>query len=120
MNSERASEQITRIVKSWPGVQAEHGERGEFSFTINGHEIGHLHGDRAAHFVFPKPIWVKLREEKRIDFHPIFPGKPGLASRPIVDQKDVDDVISLMRLNYERIVERSRAKVLDGTPRGLK
>lgn len=44
------SEQITEEVTSWPGVTAGPGRRGEFAFRVNGHEIGHLHGDHAAHF----------------------------------------------------------------------
>ena len=45
-----ASEQITEEVTSWPGVEASAGRRGEFSFKVGRREIGHLHGDRAAHF----------------------------------------------------------------------
>ena len=30
------------------------------------HELGHLHGDRSAHFVFPKDVWAELRDEGRV------------------------------------------------------
>lgn len=45
-----ASERITEEVTSWPGVEAEFGARGEFGFRVGRREIGHLHGDRVAHF----------------------------------------------------------------------
>jgi hypothetical protein len=47
--TEQASKRITREVTSWPGVEAGPGSRGEFAFTVGGREIGHLHGDHAAH-----------------------------------------------------------------------
>jgi hypothetical protein len=103
---QRPSERITEEVGSWPGVTAGPGRRGEFAFTIGGREIGHLHGDHAAHFGFPKDVWASLFDKGRIDYHPVFPGKPGFGARRIVTDADVDDVITLMRLNYERVVSR--------------
>jgi Family of unknown function (DUF5519) len=103
---QRASERITEEVISWPGVQAGRGRRGEFAFKVGGREIGHLHGDQAAHFGFPKGVWAALFEQGRIDYHPVFPGKAGFAARRIETEADVDDVIALLRLNYERVVAR--------------
>jgi hypothetical protein len=101
-----ASRQITDEVTSWPGVEAGPGRRGEFAFTVGRREIGHLHGDHAAHFGFPKDVWTTLFEQGRIDYHPVFPGKPGFGARRIESQDDVRDVIELMRLNYDRAIER--------------
>jgi hypothetical protein len=101
-----ASQRITEEVTSWQGVEAGPGRRGEFSFKLGTHEIGHLHGDHAAHIMFPKDVGSKLKEEGRIVDHPVFPGKPGPGARRIEDEADVEDVIALMRLNYERIVAR--------------
>ena len=103
---QRASERITEEVTSWPGIAAGPGRRGEFAFKIGGREIGHLHGDHVAHFGFPKDVWRSLFEQGRIDYHPVFPGRPGFAARGIGTEADVDDVIALMRLNYERVVAR--------------
>jgi hypothetical protein len=103
---QRASEQITLEVLSWPGVEAGPGRRGEFAFRVGPREIGHLHGDHAAHFSFPKDVWAELFEQGRIVEHPVFPGKIGPAARRIADQADVDDVIALLRLNYDRVVAR--------------
>jgi hypothetical protein len=94
--------QITDEVTSWPGVEAGYGTRGEYAFRLGRHELGHLHGDRVAHFSFPKPLWRELKAAGRIDYHPVFPGKEGWAARPIATQDDVEDVIALLRLNYDR------------------
>ena len=101
-----ASEQITAEVTSWPGVEAGHGTRGEYAFTLGGRELGHLHGDRVAHFGFPKDVWRELYAEQRIDYHPVFPGRPGFGARAIENDDDVSDVIALIRLNYDRVVAR--------------
>ena len=101
-----ASDRITHEVTSWPGVLAGIGRRGELSFRIAEREVGHLHGDQAAHFGFPKQLWSELYEQGRIDYHPVFPGREGMAARRIESEADVEDVIALMRLNYERVVER--------------
>jgi hypothetical protein len=106
-----ASERITEEVTSWPGVTAGPGRRGEFAFRVGRREIGHLHGDHAAHFGFPKGVWHALFEQGRINYHPVFPGKPGFGAREIETDKDVEDVIALMRLNYERVVARENAPV---------
>jgi hypothetical protein len=105
-SEQRASERITEEVTSWPGVTAGVGGRGEFGFRVGKREIGHLHGDHAAHFGFPKEVWATLFEQRRIDYHPVFPGRPGFAARRIESEADVDDVIALLRLNYERVVAR--------------
>jgi hypothetical protein len=101
-----ASEQITTEVTSWAGVSAGPGRRGEFAFTVGRKEIGHLHGDRVAHFGFPKGVWHELFDQGRIDYHPVFPGKPGFGARAIRSDDDVRDVIAILRLNYERAVSR--------------
>jgi hypothetical protein len=98
-----ASERITEEVASWPGVEAGLGRRGEYGFRVGRRELGHLHGDHAAHFAFPKDVWRELYDEGRVTYHPVFPEKVGPASRRIEDGADVEDVIRLLRLNYDRI-----------------
>jgi hypothetical protein len=101
-----AGQQIREEVRSWPGVEAGTGERGEFAFKVGGREIGHLHGDLAAHFGFPTHVWADLKKQGRIVPHPVFPDSQGLAARTIEDEADVRDVIELLRLNYDRVVAR--------------
>ena len=103
ITSTNAAARITAEVTSWPGVRAEDGSRGELSFRVGKKEIGHLHGDRAAHFAFPRDVAARLREEGRIGPHPAFPEHPKLGARRITDDDDVADVIVLLRSNYERL-----------------
>lgn len=105
-----AARRITDTVTAWPGVTAGLGRRGEWSFRLGRREIGHLHGDRAAHFVFPKPVWHQLRAAGRIEDHPVFPGRVGPAARPIRSAEDVEDVVALLRLNYDRLTAARRAE----------
>jgi hypothetical protein len=114
--SPTASRRITDEVTSWPGVEAGTGRRGEFGFRVGRREIGHLHGDHAAHFSFPKDVWAELFEQGRVVHHPVFPGKAGPAARRIEDDADVRDVIALLRLNYDRVVARHGLPVTP--PRG--
>ena len=99
-----ASEQIIEEVGSWPGVEVGPGRRGELAIKVGRREIGHLHGDRAAHFGFPKRVWQELIEQGRITPHPVFPDRSGPAARAIESSDDVRDVIDLLRLNYDRVI----------------
>jgi hypothetical protein len=101
--STNAAARITAEVTSWPGVRATDGSRGELSFMVGKREIGHLHGDRSAHFAFPRDVAARLRDEGRIGPHPAFPEHPKLGARRIADDADVADVIALLRSNYERL-----------------
>ena len=100
------SRQITDEVTSWPGVSGRPRRRGEFAFTVGRREIGHLHGDHAAHFFFPKEIWAELFAQGQVGYHPVFADRQGPAARRIEDEDDVRDVIELLRLNYQRVVTR--------------
>lgn len=99
-----ASERITDEVTSWPGVLAGRGSRGEFGFTVGGRDIGHLHGDHAAHFGFPREVGAQLREQGRIGPHPVNVHSTKMGARRIEGDEDVRDVIALIRLNYDRVV----------------
>lgn len=96
-----ASRRIIDEVASWPGVVAGPGARGRFSFRVGRTEIGHLHGDYAAHVALPRAMWPELLEQGHVVPHPI--DHDGLASHLIEDEGDVEDAILLMRLNYVRL-----------------
>jgi hypothetical protein len=103
------SEQIQEAVGAWPGVVVDTGEIGETAFKVVRREIGHLHGDHAVHFSFPKSQWHQLRDAGRVEHHPVFPDKAGPAARRIETDEDVRDVIELFRLGYERVIARQGA-----------
>ena len=97
---------IAEAVEAWPGVTASSGSRGEYSFKLGAREIGHLHGNRVAHFGFPKAVWQELYDAGRIDYHPVFPGKAGFGARDIRGEDDEREVIALLRLQYDRVVAK--------------
>ena len=99
-----ANARITAEVTSWPGIEATTGSRGEWSFRLGKREIGHLHGDRVAHFGFPRAQWAELMASGRVTEHPVM--HEGWAARDIADEDDLHDVVALLRLNYDRAVER--------------
>ena len=101
--SKTASRQITEAVTSWPGVTAGICDRGEYGFTVGGHQIGHLHGDRTAHFGFPRDVGAELRDQGRVGPHPVNRHSTKMAARAIENDDDIRDVIELMRLNYDRV-----------------
>lgn len=103
---ETASRQITDEVTSWTGVEAGPGRRGEFGFKVGRREIGHLHGDRAAHFVFPADVGAELHEQGRVGPHPVAPHKKAWGARALETDDDIRDVIAMMRMNYDRVVDR--------------
>jgi hypothetical protein len=96
-----ASETIRDEITTWPGVQTAPGRFGALSFVVGRREIGHLHGDRVAHFAFTRALRAELMAAGRVGPHPV--DSPGLAARAIASDDDVREVIALMRLNYERI-----------------
>jgi Luciferase len=112
-----ASRRITQELVSWPGVEAGPGRRGEFAFRVGRREIGHLHGDHAAHFNFPKAVWAELMGQGRIVPHPVFPDREGPAARRIECEDDVRDVIALLRLNYDRLTASDPVGTSAGGPR---
>lgn len=106
MSTGTVRQRITDEVTSWPGVEAGTGSRGEFSFTFGRREIGHLHGDRVAHFGFPADVGAQLRAEGRVGPHPVAPDSVKMAARMMETDDDVRDVITMMRMNYDRLVAR--------------
>lgn len=104
------SRRIAAAILTWDGTGSGIGARGELSFTLGKREIGHLHGDTVAHFFFPKPVWHELHAAGRVTHHPVFPGKVGPAERRIRTDADVEDVIALMRLAYERLLREPVSK----------
>jgi Family of unknown function (DUF5519) len=104
------SRQIIDVVTSWPGVTTALGGLGELSFRVGRREIGHLHGDAAAHFGFPRHVWITLRREGRIEPHPVFIDLVGPAARRIQAPSDIQAVIDLFRLNYERLTALAEAR----------
>ncbi len=96
-----AAERIATEVLSWEGVTAEPHRFGGTEFRLGNRELGHLHADRLADLPFHRTIRDMLVETGRALPHHVLPDT-GWVSKPIEDADDVDEVIELFRLSYER------------------
>ncbi len=98
----RPSAAIAAEVLTWDGTDAGWGPRGEHALWLGSRELGHLHGDRVAHFSFPRDVGAALRAAGRVGPHPVNPHSPKLAAHGLTGPRDVHDVIALLRENYDR------------------
>ena len=109
-----AGDRIVAEATSWPGVDTAIGSRGELSIRYESREIGHLHGDRVAHFGFPRSVGAELQAAGRVVPHPVMPDNPGWGARAIEDEDDVGEVLALLRLNYDRAVASRATRAAAG------
>ena len=94
-------EKIEREVASWGGVSVSPHRYGGIEFRVGRRELGHLHGSRFADLPFPIAVRTQLVQNGQADPHHILP-RSGWVTRWISGDGDVDAVISLFRLNYDR------------------
>lgn len=104
---EGAGRTIEETVLSWMGVTAHPHRFGGIEFRLGKVELGHLHGDGLADLPFPTKLRNELVEEGRARPHHALPSS-GWVSRSIRGAADVDEVIALFRLNYDRLKARKK------------
>ena len=92
---------IAREVTSWNDVVAAPHRFGGLEFRVGRRELGHLHGSRLADLPFPIAIRKQLVAGGRAERHHILPDS-GWVSVRIRGEDDVQVVIELFRLNYDR------------------
>ena len=109
MNSSRqtrpAAQVIAAEVLSWPGVESGPGRFGSIRFTVGRRELGHLHGDHLADIPFTRAIRDEVVASGRVVPHRPLPNS-GWASRHIESEDDVQVVIELLRMQYDRAVAK--------------
>ena len=93
---------IQQEVGGWAGVVTTSHRFGGVEFRVEGHEIGHLHGDRLADLPFPMAVRRELVEAGRALPHHVLPDT-GWVSYRIHSDDDVQGAIDLFRLSYDRI-----------------
>jgi hypothetical protein len=92
---------IVREVTGWAGVTAGPHRFGGIEFRVGRRELGHLHGSRLADLPFPLLIREQLVSAGRAQPHHIH-AESGWVSYAIRDASDVERVVALFRLNYDR------------------
>ena len=107
-------QKIVREVSSWAGVTSGSHRFGGTEFRLGRRELGHLHGSRLADLPFPLAVRRQLVSAGRAEPHHVLP-QSGWVSYHIKDANDVEPVIALFRLNYDRpwVREASRPPALD-------
>jgi hypothetical protein len=98
------SEVIKQELLSWKGVTIHEHNFVSIIFYVDGIEMGHLHDDSIADLQFPAKVSKKLVREGRVSPHHVIP-KSGWVSHEIQNTKDVQAVIELFRLQYNRVVK---------------
>jgi Luciferase len=101
MFSESIAARIQREVGSWPQVRVDVHSHGMVFFHVGKREIGHLHGERLADLPFPVRIREKLVTEGKASLHYLHP-KSGWITYYLRSVGDVEPVVELFRLNYQR------------------
>ena len=92
-------------VAGWAEVEERAHRFGGREFRVNGHEIGHLHGDRLVDLPFPVKVREELVEAGKARRHHVLP-ETGWVSYQIRDEGDVAGALELFRRNYERLTAR--------------
>jgi hypothetical protein len=95
-------ERVKTELMSWPGVSSQSHRFGGTEFRINGKEMGHMHGGRFADLPFPMSIRNALVKEGKALPHHILPNS-GWVTFLINEEADVTSLISLFRMQYERL-----------------
>lgn len=98
------ADQIVGRVSSWDGVTVHPHRFGGVEFRVGRRELGHLHGDRMADLPFPVAVREQLVAEGRAERHHILPDSGWVTVR-LRSADDVDRVVDLFRLNYDRRIQ---------------
>jgi hypothetical protein len=96
------SEKIKQELLSWKGVTIHEHNFVTILFYVEGVEMGHLHGDSIADLKLPAKVSERLVKDGYVSPHHVIP-KSGWVSHEIRDNKDVEKVIELFCLQYNRL-----------------
>jgi Family of unknown function (DUF5519) len=95
-------EKVKSELMSWPEVTLQPHRFGGTEFRVNGREMGHMHGGRFADLPFPMNIRNELVKDGRALPHHILPNS-GWVTFLINEEADITSLISLFRMQYERL-----------------
>jgi len=101
MTQNSIASRIQHEVGSWPDVRVDVYGGGMIFFHVGRREIGHLHGNRLADLPVPVRIREQLVASGEASVHYLHP-QTGWISYHIKGEQDIEPVINLFRLNYQR------------------
>ncbi|MFC4436454.1 MULTISPECIES: luciferase domain-containing protein [Natrialbaceae] len=126
---------IEPLVTSWPGIEAAPHRLSGREFTLDGRELGHVHGRQQVDIPLPKRVRDIVVASGLASKHHLFP-ESGWVTKYLESDADVDEAVRLLRIAYlyqvaalqrretvdEAIAEVDVATELDGTtlPDGLR
>ena len=93
---------IERELLTWPDVTVGAHRFGGREFRVGKLELGHLHGSRVADLPFPRSVRDELISSGTVSPHHHLP-ESGWVSFYFRGEQDLPAVLSLFRLNYERL-----------------
>jgi hypothetical protein len=96
-----SSRQILTEARQWPGVHTRPQRFGAIAICLNRRELGHLHGDRSADLPLERALRDRLVSSGAAQEHRWRPSS-GWVTIPLDRERDVFEVIALLRINYER------------------
>jgi hypothetical protein len=95
-------ERIIATITAWPGVTTGTGRFEETEFFLDGTLLGHVHGDAMADIPYPRGTRDELVAAGRAQPHHIDP-ESTWTTRYITSDGDVDAIVELIRINYDRV-----------------
>jgi Family of unknown function (DUF5519) len=99
-SAQSAIEAVRATVVSWNGVTTHDHRFGGIEFRVGRRELGHLH-QTIADLPFPRRIRDELVAAGRARPHHVLP-RSGWVTVPMRTPPEIENVIALFRLNYDR------------------
>jgi hypothetical protein len=93
---------LTDELLTWSGVTVQPHRFGGIEFSVQGKEIGHLHGDHLVDLFLPKSRRDELIAAGRAEPHHIYP-ESGWVSVYLRSEADVLIAIEILRTKYDHM-----------------
>jgi hypothetical protein len=116
MMNEELLAAVDRELVTWPGITTEQGRFNSTAYKLGRREIGHIHRNGVADLAFPRAVYEELIASGQAQPHQA--GVQGVVSFWVNQPEDVDRVLALFRLNYDRATAASGSGAADGEQAG--
>jgi hypothetical protein len=97
----KAMTNVEKVVSSWPGIKVTLHKYGGFQFNVNDHEIGHLHNNGLVDILFDLKTKQQMLKQYNLQDHHVFKNS-GWVSYYITKKEDEEEVISLLKISFDR------------------